>query len=407
MNIYLNRYAWQTPLFRDYSSFQAGIVVVIPSYKEPGILHTLHSLKACTPPEEKVVVLVVINEPEDASEEVRLLNMESYVAVQKFPSTSFDLKSVFIRLPPKKAGVGLARKIGMDEAVRILEAQQKDGIIVGLDADCICQPNYFTAISAFFQSESKNLGLIHFAHDLNGPNAPAIISYELFLRYYINALRYSGYPYAVQTLGSCIAVRSSAYQKQGGMNTRKAGEDFYFIHKMVSIGGIGEITGTVIIPSDRISDRVPFGTGHAIGKLVKQSTTDFSAYNPLIFEDFKAIISQHEKIYMERGFNFTRLSASVDAFYESCSFQSDLEKILRHSNSPLNFSKKYFRWWDGFRVLKFIHFARDHFHPNVSLDDAMHWLNENYLHLSRGNHDPKAQLQEIRNFDMNHPLYIK
>ena len=82
---------------------------------------------------------------------------------------------------------------------------------------------------------------IYFEHPLHGPLEPkvyeAIAAYELHLRYYVQALRYAAFPYAHHTIGSSMAVRADAYAKQGGMNKRQAGEDFYFLHKIIPLGG--------------------------------------------------------------------------------------------------------------------------------------------------------------------------
>ena len=92
------------------------------------------------------------------------------------------------------------------------------------------------------------------------------MAYELHLRYLNLFSRFTGFPYAYHTIGSCFGVRAETYASQGGMNKRKAGEDFYFLHKIIPLGEFREINNTCVIPSPRESDRVPFGTGAAIGK---------------------------------------------------------------------------------------------------------------------------------------------
>ncbi|MEZ4848575.1 MAG: hypothetical protein R3B93_08135 [Bacteroidia bacterium] len=75
------------------------------------------------------------------------------------------------------------------------------------------------------------------------------------------------YLHAFHCVGSSMAVRSIAYQKRGGMNRRKAGEDFYFLQKFIAEGTLAELSTTKVIPSPRASEKVPFGTGRAIKKL--------------------------------------------------------------------------------------------------------------------------------------------
>jgi hypothetical protein len=68
--------------------------------------------------------------------------------------------------------------------------------------------------------------------------ARAITSYELHLRYLVHAMRWAGHPFAYQTVGSSMAVRRKAYLSLGGMNTRQAGEDFYFLQKFIEVGSL-------------------------------------------------------------------------------------------------------------------------------------------------------------------------
>ena len=61
----------------------------------------------------------------------------------------------------------------------------------------------------------------------------AVWLYELHLRYYKQALQFTGFPYYYHTIGSAFAVNAEVYCKQGGMNRQKAGEDFYFLQKII------------------------------------------------------------------------------------------------------------------------------------------------------------------------------
>jgi len=42
------------------------------------------------------------------------------------------------------------------------------------------------------------------------------------------------------------------------MNRKQAGEDFYFIQKLMPLGGYFALNSTAIYPSPRESSRVPF-----------------------------------------------------------------------------------------------------------------------------------------------------
>ena len=55
-----------------------------------------------------------------------------------------------------------------------------------------------------------------------------------------------------------MAVKALPYVKAGGMNRRQAGEDFYFIQKLVPSGGYFSLNSTTVYPSPRASDQGSF-----------------------------------------------------------------------------------------------------------------------------------------------------
>lgn len=357
--------------------------VTIPCHDEPNLLATLRSLTACQLPAEPVGVIVVVNCSEDAPPDVKARNEATFLEARDWASTHshkqlrFQIFN-FEALPRKRAGVGLARKIAMDEAARQLEmAGNPAGVIACLDADTLVQPNYLCVLRDFFaQNPACQAAGIYYEHPLEGTDFQAdvygaIARYELHLRYYVWALRRAGLAAATQTVGSAMAVRADAYRAQGGMNSRQAGEDFYFLHKFTSLGSgaFGEIVGTTVIPSPRTSHRVPFGTGRAVGEML--AGQDFLTYSPLIFKDLASFLSNADALLS--GTTDVRqlpLPTSVASFLEQENFEEKLAEICAHTASPAAARKRFFRWFDPFRAMKFVHHARDLFYPNVPVEEA-------------------------------------
>ncbi|HIN39067.1 MAG TPA: hypothetical protein EYM84_02195, partial [Flavobacteriales bacterium] len=251
-----------------------SLIIVIPIFNEPDVISTLESLKACHLPNDPVEVILVINNSENGKTETikqnELTRQEiiAWLKKNKTPKLTFNLM-LENKLPAKHAGVGLARKIGMDEALYRLGKSGKNGIIACLDADCKLDSNYLETISGLYGQGEFTSGHLYFEHPLEEEEAnirEGIINYELGLRYYVQALKFIQYPYAYHTIGSCMITSAKTYALSGGMNRRKAGEDFYFLHKIFPLGGHKTFNKTCVYPSPRISDRVPFGTGRAMGK---------------------------------------------------------------------------------------------------------------------------------------------
>jgi hypothetical protein len=386
-SVYFERYAWEKRLFPDYTPpDDLGLIIVIPVYKENDLIEAITSLNSCQAPTCNVLIMVLINEPENATKEISELNQKTNEWVRNF-SCHYDWLCAYVKLPIKKAGVGLARKIGMDEAAYLFNQIPQDGLIVCYDADCTCAENYLIVLEQQLHTNMKS-GIVFYEHRLTGENKDEIIDYECYLRYYIDGLRYAGYPYAHQTLGSCIVVRSSTYQHVGGMNTRKAGEDFYFLNKTIPIGHFHEINETSIYPSDRISDRVPFGTGKAVSSMV--SKKPYTVYHPKVFESLFNLFQQVDLLW----------NASVDVPPGILAFMPDfydqVKQLRNQVSSQPSFVKRFFHWFDAFRILKYVHFARDNEFPNVPIEDALEWISLNITPLSGSK---EAKLKQLREFD--------
>ena len=353
----------------------ASIFVVIPCYNEPDILTTLNSLANCYPPRAQVSVLVVINDAEDATEEAASQNISTLNCIAEWqpqhPHLFFDVQRIYAHaLPRKWAGVGWARKIGMDEAVKqIVTNDFPDGIIISSDADSTVLPNYLQTIeSAFDNYPNCNFFTIHFEHPYNNSELSAsfregIIRYELHMRYFRNAMKWSGYPHAIHTVGSSFALKASAYAKQGGMNRRKAGEDFYFLHKLVLLGQYGNINSTTVFPAARQSDRVPFGTGAAMKKWVEGSSELNFTYSLEAFSHLKPLFSNSSQFWQ---MEISELENAIGNLHPSlqifCKNSQTIDKLLELRKNCSNvkvFEKRVFHLLDAFWILKYLNFAHE------------------------------------------------
>jgi hypothetical protein len=369
---YFERFGFCPPQLQRAPNQDLGLVVVIPCHNEPELLGSLDALWACTRPECAVEVIVVINSAEDCAVEVRERNEFALRQANAWAEDHEDARLVFHflnfpRLPRKHAGVGLARKIGMDEALRRFDrsGQSPAGVLACFDADCQCDSNYLTALVTHFGSKPGTPGCsIYFEHPLLGPLPQpvydAVAAYELHLRYYVQALRFACFPHAHHTVGSAMAVRALVYKAQGGMNKRQAGEDFYFLQKVIALGEFTDLTTTRVIPSPRPSRRVPFGTGRAICDALAGSPHPSYAWEA--FLDLKQLFGQIAELQTQRSrasIANVRLSDVMRAFLIQEDFEAALDEMRANSASLPTFRKRFFAWFGGFRVMKFVHFARD------------------------------------------------
>ena len=422
-DLYLARYAHQTEYLEGESVKEnLGIVVTVPCYNEPNILTTLESIYQCYPTKFSVEIIILINHPEASAPDVLEQNKKSVEEVKHWIKSHNENHRKFHviwagDLPVKHAGVGLARKIVMDEAIRrLLRAGNLEGIVVGLDADTICDQNYLSEIETYFQTHPEANGAnIYFEHlikpDIEDKSNIGIASYELHLRYMVHALRYSQFPYAFHTVGSCLAVRGSAYVKQGGMNRRKAGEDFYFLQKILPLGNFGEINTTRIIPSGRESDRVPFGTGKAMMKWSESGEKVFKSYNPEIYEELYLLFSGINHLFNSKKPDlksyYMKFGPCMKRFITSSDWIDKINRIQTESTSLKTFRYRFFQWMNGLNTLKFIHYARDTKYGNIPVIEAYHWLVKQIGLKESSAKNVFEGLLELRNYDKENPWYFK
>lgn len=382
-NLYLQRHQLYPPQILNAPGRDLGLIVVIPCYDEPKLTETLDTLLLCKRPHCHAEIIVVINASGKDPARVHAQNERSFNEAKAWVSRHQNPKLSFYVLlipdmPEKVAGVGLARKIGMDEAVvRFHMTGNRDGIIASLDADCVCDTNYLTALETHFMEHPETPACsIYFEHlpdqSVDGRSQEGINAYELFLRYYIHGLRYSRFPHAFHTIGSCFAVRSSAYEAQGGMNRRQAGEDFYFLHKIIPLGGFTELRRTTVFPSGRVSRRVPYGTGRVMETWLNSDQDSYLVYSAKVFHDMKALFTSVEQFFdvvaAERMIK--QLSEPLIHFLGSQNFLDGLAEIRQHTSSLDAFEKRFFRWFNAFRTLKFVHFATERYYPKVAVEKA-------------------------------------
>ena len=364
---YFNKFSLRPPLIVKTPAANLGMVVVIPCHNEPDIESAIYSLNKAKEPGCSVEVIVVVNQAESAGDVVKVQNLNSLKKLNSIAAeTWFELHSVSeLNLSEKLAGVGFSRKIGMDEALRRFSFLSRNGVIACFDADSKVEENYFTELEVVFKQNVSGCN-IYFEHDLDGPNSlvnEAITDYELFLRYYNLAINYAGLPYGHFTVGSSMAVTCEAYIKVGGMNKRKAGEDFYFLHKIIQLGNFKEVASTTVFPSSRVSDRVPFGTGKAIKSRLESGAEHLETY-PL--DGFLLLREFGRKI---RTYDLNNWPDDVERFLPE-NFKDRLSKIRATNKSQEKYVSAVFQLFNAFKALKFLHFKRDQ-GSWVKLNDAV------------------------------------
>ncbi|MBS3915944.1 MAG: hypothetical protein KG003_15715 [Bacteroidetes bacterium] len=353
-----------------------SLAICIPACNELSLIPVIQSLKSCIP-QKGTLVSIAINASDSADNSVKNTNETAFLELKKFiqkdiPWFAIDL-CLYNQLPDKKSGVGLARRLAMDRACTHLKSESSSGILCGLDADCTVKNNYCTELFQFFKMNPEIYAAsIYFEHPepedrkLNS----AIYLYEMHLRYLKNALQWCGYPWYYHTVGSSMAVRARIYLENGGMNTRKAGEDFYFLHKFMPMG-FGEITGTTVFPEARYSDRVPFGTGRSMLEM-RNNSAEKQSYNFEIFKELKLFflhISENKSLKIKEL--ETEINPVLFEFLWNQGIPKAWEEAVKNTSNEKLALRRFYKWFSGFWIIRCLHFLRDNLYPDVEVEKAV------------------------------------
>lgn len=352
--------------------------LVIPCLAESASLpQTLASLTADSSlTAAGLAVVVVVNNRLDAALAERADNQSTLNLLKEcrgrfpFQLGFVDAASPGFELPLKDGGVGLARKLGHDLLLPFLD-YSRDPLIISLDADTLVKPGYAGAIMTHFRTTAGGGAVIPFEHlPAEGERENrAIERYELFLRCYVAGLAFAGSPYGFHTVGSAMACRASAYLKCGGMNRRRAGEDFYFLQSLAKTSGVEQVQGTAVYPSPRRSARVPFGTGRAMGMMLDNESDAIRFYRPECFHLLKAWLELAMNACGSRDISLSAqaeaFSANLGSFLEEQKFASAWQGFLGQHAAPESLKAAFHGWFDAFRTMKLFHYLAETGYPRT------------------------------------------
>lgn len=361
--------------------------VVIPACAERESLPQTLACLAANPQKtlKDWLVIVVINQPPDAApadreENCATLDWLRTGGAHNIPNLCWvDAVSEEHQLPVRDAGVGLARKVGFDLALNRL--QNERSILASLDADTLVEANYLQTLTEHFARTTAGGTTLPFAHQAGESceQQQAIDRYELYLRHYVFGLQLAGSPYAYHSIGSALACRVSAYLAAGGMNRRKAGEDFYFLQQLTKTGGMHSLRGTCVYPSARSSHRVPFGTGEKVARLLRgEDAVHF--YPQSCFASLQQLLQVMNQSSGNDGNQIlqqlTESSPETVDFLRAEGFVDVWSKLTGQHRTPDSLHKAFHGWFDAlktWRMIRHLSLARPAPDNDQSVRDLLAW----------------------------------
>ncbi len=349
---------------------QLRFSIVIPSLAESASLpHVLDSLRNNQRLDD-CEVLVVVNQSVAAPEEITQDNratMEKLAALTQSPLVvhGLDAFSEGRAMPAQHAGVGLARRWGLDLGlIRLYQAgNSAHGVLICLDADSPVAPGYVDAIrSVWSENAPPTAAYCRYEHPL--PTDPALhlpaVAYELWLRYLEFGFQIAGSWFAFPTIGSCTLMAARAYAQVGGIEPRKAAEDFHLLRKLAKLSGerpLEYVSGACVYPAARVSDRVPFGTGRAMQRSHAEGEGLYLWVEPAsAFLELREFFSHAAQAYSEPDL-FLSLPPRLKAFLEQEGADAVFKKFRHTYPSSRQFEMALQHWFDSLRIIRYLNEA--------------------------------------------------
>ena len=391
--------------------------LVIPAFDEPAdYLSQLTKELNQHSQNQRILIICVVNAPEDATSPQR----ERTLAMLPSPKDTglrelgkgihtICIDAATQPLPADQA-TGLARKLGCDIVCRLLsDGHITTPFLCNTDADATLPGDYFQRLSRAFATSPKAACILPFKHSSPDSNLQrAGTAYELYLRSLQLNLHHCGSPYAYPALGSLLAINPDLYAKTRGFPKRRAGEDFYLLNKLSKLGDIEYLTGAPVTLAARASHRVPFGTGPAIQKILRNETSNVSSPDVLdcptyALASFALLRQFYDGISeLNAGAQPERHLPSLPPAWrdpdllwllKSLGVPNALLRLRKNHRSKHGLMRAVHEWFDALKTIRFLNAAR-HFHQDESLLDQR-------AHLQRLlSHKPsQKRLEEPGEFD--------
>jgi hypothetical protein len=141
------------------------------------------------------------------------------------------------------------------------------------------------------------------------------------------------------------------------------------------MGKTKELDDVMVYPMARFSDRVPFGTGPALQKIIVQKDGLMKVYDFEAFQSLRQFFDIKDSFYgasQDRIIEMIRrLHPILQEFLTENNFLLDIQDCNANAATLKSFQKRFFHHFNAFKIIKYLNFAHQNAFGLTSLTTAL------------------------------------
>lgn len=379
---YLQRYAYLPAICEEQPPHDLALCIVVPCYREHHVVKFLAHLAGCEAPPLRCEVLLVWNshesEPQATSAEHAMLAQAARSWCDR-NAPWFTLQNLMCdALPAARPGLSMARKVGLDEALRRMDTASHEGILVLSSADVRYSRSYFVAVcQALLNNQIPGACYSQFQYSGAGePDAvkQAAVLYELYLHYLNVGASLCGFPYPLVIPAPAISLTATAYIKSGGYAATYNEQSTAFVARLNELGNFKRIPQVQVTLLARNEVRPGSEAARTIARMSRRNRSRLYVPHPNGFALLYRLLSSLPELYLAEHLKLRQvadLGAPVQRYFDKLFFDEHIAKLRQNSRHLASFQERFFQWFNAARVMQFLKFLSDEIHPPMHVEHSL------------------------------------
>ena len=135
--------------------------------------------------------------------------------------------------------------------------------------------------------------------------------------------------------------------------------------------------------------------------MLKNPDKEFETYHFEVFVNLKHFIKQIDNFFKIKNFNISdfNLHPSLEEFLQKNNFLAAINEINKNTSQISSFRKRFFAWFDAFRIIKYINFTHEQYYSKISVKKAVIDLLENTNSVRFYMNDTKELVMQLRRIE--------